>query len=505
MNKIYAEIKKRTDGKYDDLRFSKVEFVANAATVTVVCPADRLPALKSDSRELCALVKDVCAFNCAVTVKLVAEDASPSAIKSSAVEFIGKFPYMASAVKDMEVESGAVKLKMHKTMLALAKTDFLPRFEEHLKNSFISPVTVSTELVEFTATELGDGKPAAQKEPERPKEKITYKLENVQPIVGEIPADTAWSCASVEGNNDDIAVCGILTMSTDFTSKGNGAKRSRPYQKFLLYDGEYTLQCRMFPRDGFSVIDSVPLNTPVCVFGNTAVERGRTGEIGMTVRSIAKCSPDGLNVVPAPAAPKKYKTVKPVDYEEYVQASLFSDDVLPPSLHGSFVAFDFETTGLSIFFDKPTELGAVKIVDGVITETFSTLIDPQRPIPDEVSEKTGITDAMVKGQPLFEDVLPDFYKFSHGCALIGHNIAFDFPFLIKFGNRYGYPFGDRKTFDTLGMAPLVFPGIELLTLNHVLEQLGLVNDNAHRALSDATATAKAFIAMRKRLYAASNN
>lgn len=500
MNNIYAEVKKRSNGKYDDIRFSKVTFAANSAKITVVCTADKLDSVKKNGAELVALIRDICSFNCGVSIEFVAENITASGLRSFAAEFIGKFPYMASAVNDMEVESGVIKLKMHKTMHELAKSDFLPRFEEHLKNSFVTPVKFETELVEFVASDFElDGKPVSR-EPERPQEKITYKLGALDNIVGIIGVDEAMSAASVEGNNDDIAICGIFTMATDFLSKGSGAKRSRPYQKFLLYDGEYTLQCRLFPRDGFSLIDSVPLNTPVCVFGNTAVERGRTGEIGMTVRSIAACKPEGLKAVPAHAVPRSYKTVKPSDYEEYVQASLFSDDVLPPSLHGSFVAFDFETTGLSIFYDKPTEIGAVKIVDGVITETFSTLIDPQRPIPDDVSEKTGITDAMVKGKPLFEDVLPDFYKFSQGCALIGHNIAFDFPFLVKYGNRFGYPFGDRRTFDTLGMAPMVFPGIELLTLNHVLEQLGLVNDNAHRALSDATATAKAFIAMQKKLY-----
>ncbi|MDE7463517.1 MAG: hypothetical protein K2M48_00680, partial [Clostridiales bacterium] len=300
---------------------------------------------------------------------------------------------------------------------------------------------------------------------------------------------------------DDIAVCGVLTMATDYLSKGSGAKHSRPYQKFVLYDGTGTLQCRCFPRDGFSLIDAGVVGKTVCAFGNTEVERGRTGEIGMTVRALSIAGNGGANVLAAPPVPKKYVTVKPMPYEEYVQASLFAgDEVLPEALKGSFVAFDFETTGLSILFDKPTEIGAVKIVDGVITETFSTLIDPKRPIPEEVSKKTGITDDMVKGKPRFEDVLPDFYKFSHGCALIGHNIAFDFPFLLKYGNKFGWTFGDRKTFDTLGMAPRAIPGIDVLTLDRVLENLGLVNDNAHRALSDATATAKAFIAMSKIIY-----
>ena len=104
---------------------------------------------------------------------------------------------------------------------------------------------------------------------------------------------------------------------------------------------------------------------------------------------------------------------------------------------------------------------------------------------------------MVKGQPLFDDILPDFYKFSQGCSFVCHNIAFDFPFLLKGGNRNGFLFGDRKTYDTMAIAPVALPGIPKLSLDKVLEGLGLVNDNAHRAMSDATATAKAFVAMHR--------
>lgn len=490
MNKIYTVINEKTGGKYADLRFAELAFDDDKAVVTVYCPADRFDDVKTDI-ELVRSVRDILALKTPVEVVIMRDELSPRVIRDTAAAFMHKFPFVASAADNMTVSADppSVFLKMHKSMLDLAKDDFLPRLDEYFKNRFTVPVAVKTETVEVVD--------AADK-PQTEHKAREYALSNVTPVYGTVDVTSAVSAADVAGYNEDIAVCGVLSMATDFMSKGGGAKRSRPYQKFVLFDGDGTLQCRFYPHDGFSAIDAELIGKTVVVIGNTEVERGRVGETSMTVRNIALCTADVV-CPPLKSPVSAYSTVFPAEYAEYVQASLFGDNSAP-SLKGTYVAFDFETTGLSVLYDSPTELGAVKIVDGVITETFSTLIDPRRPIPEEVSKKTGITDDMVKGKPLFEDVLPDFYRFSYGCALIGHNIAFDFPFLLKHGNRAGWAFYDRATFDTMGIAPRAVPGIEMLTLDNVLEKLSLKNDNAHRALSDATATAKAFIAMNKILY-----
>lgn len=493
MNDLYKTINDKTSGKYAAFRFPKVT-LGDFATVTVVYPAENSEPTKVETDELYALVNEICGFNMPTNLELVCDTPTYRALRDNVIAFFKRFPYAASAAGGVFAAVSpkrTVKFKMHKSMYELAKDDFLPRLDEFLKNNYIEPVEVTVDVVEYSPNGAVDIS-APQK---------TYSVRDLTPVIGRFDVSQAVSAASVSGYNKDIAVCGVLVMPTEFLSKAddfNGG--SVPYERFLLYDGETTLLCRYYPRDGKSVVGAGLVNKPVCVFGNTKVRNGRVDEMTMDVKAIALCAADGLAVVPSSEAADAYVTVAPKPYEEYVQASLFeSASKLPPALRGKFVAFDFETTGLSINYDKPTELGAVKIVDGVITETFSTLIDPQRPIPDEVVKKTGISDDMVKGQPLFEDVLSDFFKFTYGCGLIGHNIAFDFPFLIKYGNRYGVPFGDRATFDTMGLAPRVFPKIGQLTLDRVLDELGLVNDNAHRALSDATATAKAFIAMQKSL------
>lgn len=493
MNKLYEKVNEISGGKYADLRFPSVTF-GNTATVSVVCPEERLDDVLLSRDELLSAVSEVCAFNTPLRLDIKSVRLSARTIRDLTIAFVAKFPYVASIADTVVAETVpecSVKMKMHSGMYALAKEGFLQRLEEFYKNNFTEPIKVSVDVVDYSADDYSAGEHGVKR---------MYDVSGFTPVIGNVDVVQARSAASVEGNNKDIAVCGVLVMPTEFMSKGNAITGSRLYEKFLLCDGETTLQCKYFPNDGVNIDWSGLINKTVCVIGNSMPERGRVDETSMIVNAVALCNAPDLKVPPLPQTPNVYEIVSPKPYEEYVQASLFDvRDDMPSSLSGAFVAFDFETTGLSIHRDKPTELGAVKFVDGVITETFTTLINPQRTIPDEVAQKTGITDEMVAGQPLIDDVLPDFYKFTKGCKLVAHNIAFDFPFLIKYGNRFGWIFGDRVTLDTQGIAPRALQGIEQLTLARVTELLGIVNDNAHRALSDAIATAKAYIAMQKKL------
>lgn len=488
MNKFYREINAKTNGKYSAFRFPSVKVRGDFAEIAVVCAESDRAFAEANIAELLRLSTEICAFHAPVHIVVGTSAPDRNTLRDAVSAFIGKFPFAAALANDFTVSDDdglCVTLKMHDGMLALAQAEFLPRLTEFFANNYIQPISVNVEKSELPRSIDPYGAPLTVTQKE-------YAVKSVVSVSGNVDIATATSAAAVTGDGYDTAVCGVLTMLTEFTSKGG-----RAYQKFVLYDGESTVQCSYF---GAPALTRDLVNSVVCVVGNTQTASDRAGEVTMKVFSVARCTADGLNVFAPPAPVKAYGTVLPKPYEEYVQTSIFEKGgEIPDVLRGSFVAFDFETTGLSVAYDRPTEIGAVKITDGVITETFSTLIDPLMAIPDVVSQKTGITDDMVKGKPRLREVLGDFYKFSYGCPLIGHNIAFDFPFLLKYGNRYGTVFGAHATFDTMGIAPRAIPGIEQLSLNRVLEHLGLVNDNAHRALSDATATAKAFIAMQRRL------
>lgn len=485
MNEIYKKINAETDGKYKNLRFPKVTF-GKTAEVTVVCKKSDREFVDKELSRLTAIISNICAFHTPISISVLDEQPTTSALRAAVVKFTKKFSYVSSMLHTISVQTdpvSTVKISMHNAMYDLAKTDYIPRLEEFLANNYAEEIKTEINIVEYRSNVQSKTLQDA-----RPKE---YKLNDIKPLIGDLKPKTALSVSGLTSASYNAIVCGIIAMPTHFTSKSG-----RSYYKFLLYDGDDTVQCTIGVSGDVS-IDRSLINKSVCVLGNVEYDSVRD-EATIAVREMSLCTADGLNALQPLPEPDKYEIVHPTAYEEYVQSSMFdSRSTLPQALKGSFVVFDFETTGLSVMYDKPTELGAVKIVDGKITEVFSTFIDPRREIPPDVVAKTGITNEMVIGQPLIEDVLPDFYKFTYGCCVVCHNIAFDFPFLIRCGNGCGWAFGDRPTYDTMAIAPLALPGIQRISLDKVLEGLGLSNENAHRAYADAAATAKAFIAMQK--------
>ncbi|MBR5152039.1 MAG: PolC-type DNA polymerase III [Clostridia bacterium] len=159
---------------------------------------------------------------------------------------------------------------------------------------------------------------------------------------------------------------------------------------------------------------------------------------------------------------------------------------------GTYVVFDIETTGLSPAQEEITEIGAVKIADGVITETFSQLINPQKSIPDKIVQLTGITDAMVADKPTIDAVLPEFLEFCADAVVVAHNAAFDTGFIRQKAARLNLTFAN-KVMDTLYLSRELFPKEEKHSLGVVAERLGVSLENHHRAVDDATATAEIFM------------
>lgn len=192
---------------------------------------------------------------------------------------------------------------------------------------------------------------------------------------------------------------------------------------------------------------------------------------------------------------QEYKFVKPEPYISLKQDNLFEvkQDVNSYLKQNKFVVFDLETTGLFFTQHEIIEIGAVKIVDGKITETFSTLIKPENKISDEITSITGITNDMVKDAPLFQNVLTDFYKFCEDCILVGYNILeFDIKFLNFHANKYGVDF-NHQIEDALILARKYCLGMKRYKLKDVCNNLNIVLENAHRALFDTIATAEVFI------------
>ena len=156
------------------------------------------------------------------------------------------------------------------------------------------------------------------------------------------------------------------------------------------------------------------------------------------------------------------------------------------------VVFDIETTGFSNQNDKIIEIGAVKVVDGTITEKFSTFVNPQVPIPFEIEKLTSITDEMVMGANTIDIVLPKFLAFCEGCILVAHNARFDTGFIAKNARDLNLP-ADYTIVDTVGLARVLLPELHNFKLDTVAKELSVSLENHHRAVDDAGCTAEIYV------------
>ena len=154
----------------------------------------------------------------------------------------------------------------------------------------------------------------------------------------------------------------------------------------------------------------------------------------------------------------------------------------------SFVVVDLETTGLDKTNDTIVEIGAVKVEKGVITDRFSELINPGIPIPSQASAVNNITDKMVKHSPHLSEVLPRFLTFTGDNILVAHNAGFDSAFIFNACRKLHLE-SPSLYFDTMRLT-VYWPNLPNRKLATFLTAAGIQNDNAHRALSDAEATAK---------------
>ncbi len=160
----------------------------------------------------------------------------------------------------------------------------------------------------------------------------------------------------------------------------------------------------------------------------------------------------------------------------------------PRCLTEEIVIFDIETTGLSPTAEAIIEIGAVRLLDGEITDRFNSFVNPKRPIPSFITELTGIDDKMVAEAPQIKEVLEDFYAFVGEAPLCAHNATFDTSFVRQHASQVGLPF-DFCYIDTLEMARSLLPELKNHKLGTIVKHLGIELVNHHRASDDAEATA----------------
>ncbi|MFQ5454135.1 MAG: exonuclease domain-containing protein [Candidatus Zixiibacteriota bacterium] len=155
--------------------------------------------------------------------------------------------------------------------------------------------------------------------------------------------------------------------------------------------------------------------------------------------------------------------------------------------HQIFIAFDTETTGIWAPGNRVVELAAVKFTINLgKIDSFQSLINPGREIPEEVIEIHGITNEDVKDAPLVKPVLKNFIEFcGTDSILIAHNALFDISFIACELERVNLIFGDNLILDTVDIFQRLYPGLPSYSLLNLVKRFGISQSQAHRALSDA--------------------
>lgn len=221
--------------------------------------------------------------------------------------------------------------------------------------------------------------------------------------------------------------------------------------------------------------------------------------VAITDHGVAQAFPDAMKA--ADKINKDGEKIKVI----YGTEAYFMDDLVESvsgkseePLDGTFICFDIETTGLSANRDKITEIGAVKVENGQITDTFSTFANPGMPIPAKITELTGITDAMVKDAPSQSEAVSAFLEFAGDNVLVAHNAPFDTSFIRKacenMNREYNY-----TSIDTVAISRAILTDIKNCKLDTVAKYLRLGDFNHHRATDDAEMLARIFINLCTRL------
>lgn len=266
-------------------------------------------------------------------------------------------------------------------------------------------------------------------------------------------------------------------------------------QKVKVVDNAEKKRVELHMHTNMSQMDAV---TSAGDLVNRAYQWGHKA-VAITDHGVAQAFPDAMK-----AADKINKDEEKIKIIYGVEA-YFMDDLVESvkgdadtGFDGTFICFDIETTGLSAARDKITEIGAVKVENGVITDTFSTFANPEMPIPQKITQLTSITDDMVKDAPSQSEAVGAFLEFAGDNVLVAHNAPFDTSFIAKacedMGREYNY-----TSIDTVAISRAILTDIKNCKLDTVAKFLRLGDFNHHRATDDAEMLARIFINLCQRL------
>lgn len=261
-------------------------------------------------------------------------------------------------------------------------------------------------------------------------------------------------------------------------------------EKIQVVDNAANKRVELHVHSSMSAMDGI---TPVSEIIERAYKFGHPA-IAITDHGVVQAFPDAMATVNG--IRKRGGDIKII----YGTEAYFINDMNPifigesqNSFDGEFICFDIETTGLNAKNDKITEIGAIRVKDRKIIDTFCTFVNPEVQIPAKITELTGITDEMVSNAPCEIDAIKKFIKFcGDNPILIAHNAPFDTSFIKASLLRNDITF-EFSYIDTVPMCRALIKNIKNYKLDTVGKYLKIPEFKHHRASDDAKALAYIFI------------
>ena len=511
MNEILQKLNKVFNDKYNFLKIYEVIYDKNSnlCTFTFLFPLSQNDMTAEDRKNIEKFLKNQYSLNADVKVKFKKSFLDEILIEKEIFNFFNiekksLSPYLFKENISITNNENLIKIqiKLNKDILAMIdETELKKQLFDYLNEKFIADFDINIIENEDTISdviEADDLLSVSKKKVER------YKVEIIKKIVGgEIIPQPEY----IKNNTKQkisVILAGIITAITKKSfkiKKGKKAGQEKSLYTFTLDDGK-KIECVYFcSKANEKVMDSLEDGMMVVCVGD--LNFGLNGTLTYYIRKMSwasKKSEIEEDNISEDTVTKLHKKVVPIEKIEiktqtflFDQKSEYNDTIKDKSV----VVFDIETTGLDFENDEITEIGAVKIVNGIITEKFSTFVKPSQPIPLEVQNLTNITNEMVKDAPLISDVIIDFNDFCKDCILCGHNvIGFDFKFIKKAAESCGIYF-KNQIIDTLVIARTSNLRLANYKLGTIVNALGLTLEGAHRAYNDAFATAQVLLELSK--------
>ncbi len=433
-----------------------------------------------------------------VSVKVSKIVTSPDLVSNAILRYINENFMSVSGLLDsknifIEEKDGIVSYTLSSSdefCLYAEKNDVVNKINANLETQFCSKFNG---VLEKTGKSSIDTEFIEKRNEVSTVETITLRTFDVSDVVslwGEETCTTAIYIADADLSNGNVVFAGnvdeILEKET---------KTGKKYYALILNDSTGILQAKIFlNKDKEQKMKKIAVGSQVIVRGDLDDFNGFKSFI---VRDLAFCLlPKDFKAIDreSKSVPKEYSLIFPEKIVIEKQNDLFyvEEKVENCLLNKTFVVIDIETTGTNYSAgDKITEIGAVKIVNGVIYDKFQTLINPGVNISEKITSLTGITNEMVENMPVFDDVVGDLFKYVDGATIIAHNIDFDYGFIKFLSKKSGYVF-TNDGIDTLALSREILPRLKNHKLNTVCEHFNIVFRH-HRALSDAYATAELFL------------